>query len=119
MQQYLPFTVLKLIYIKIFIRVLYNVATVPTVYGIETHSSRTISAIALSALQQYLPFTVLKQANFSNFVVGTATVATVPTVYGIETHKLSIKETVPLQLQQYLPFTVLKQIGNLSKLEKS
>ena len=95
-------------------------------------------------MQQYLPFTVLKQANFSNFVVGTATVATVPTVYGIETfvdkheyiervkvvatvptvygietHKLSIKETVPLQLQQYLPFTVLKQIGNLSKLEKS
>ena len=37
-----------------------TVATVPTVYGIETHSSRTISAIALSALQQYLPFTVLK-----------------------------------------------------------
>ena len=87
-------------------------------------------------MQQYLPFTVLKQANFSNFVVGTATVATVPTVYGIETfvdkheyiervkvvatvptvygietHKLSIKETVPLQLQQYLPFTVLKLTG--------
>ena len=37
-----------------------TVATVPTVYGIETN---TVSGndLAISMLQQYLPFTVLKQ----------------------------------------------------------
>lgn len=36
------------------------VATVPTVYGIETHSNTISSGICLVRLQQYLPFTVLK-----------------------------------------------------------
>ena len=38
------------------------VATVPTVYGIETLVSRTLYYNTVEELQQYLPFTVLKQA---------------------------------------------------------
>ena len=37
-----------------------NVATVLTVYGIETLTTTAVAPIANSALQQYLPFTVLK-----------------------------------------------------------
>ena len=59
MQQYLPFTVLKPLDI-IFILKPLSVATVPTVYGIET-------------LGRYI--------NTNSFFI----VATVPTVYGIET----------------------------------
>ena len=57
------------------------VATVLTVYGIETYP---ISIVKDSSdkLQQYLPFTVLKLQSYAN------------------------KEEI--QLQQYLPFTVLK-----------
>ena len=60
------------------------VATVPTVYGIETLYIINEPILYLSSLQQYLPFTVLK---------------------------LESGETVEakLKLQQYLPFTVLKQ----------
>ena len=85
MQQYLPFTVLKhtladnnsaqefvatvlTVYgietntITCFDGWHYNVATVLTVYGIETFPSFTITAVApIATLQQYLPFTVLKQ----------------------------------------------------------
>ena len=58
LQQYLPFTVLKP-------AVIVNegkeawVATVLTVYGIETSLSRPVAGLYAS-LQQYLPFTVLK-----------------------------------------------------------
>ena len=60
------------------------VATVPTVYGIET----------------------FKEVKYENLCIK---VATVPTVYGIETLLIA---DMPLllvaPLQQYLPFTVLK-----------
>ena len=60
-----------------------TVATVPTVYGIET------KALHASALK--FP------------------VATVPTVYGIETFCFQLLMSLnPSKLQQYLPFTVLK-----------
>ena len=61
-----------------------EVATVLTVYGIETiiNFSQT-TKISFISLQQYLPFTVLKPSNLSF------------------THD-------NLWLQQYLPFTVLK-----------
>ena len=59
------------------------VATVPTVYGIETFCVATSTAITV-LLQQYLPFTVLKQAASTNL------------------------QAVLSSLQQYLPFTVLK-----------
>ena len=61
MQQYLPFTVLKHMYI-LFVPIERDfVATVPIVYGIETFKSTESTLIPCS-------------------------VATVPTVYGIETH---------------------------------
>ena len=61
------------------------VATVPTVYGIETLKILTLCSV-LFKLQQYLPFTVLKPSDslYKLFFVDTF-VATVPTVYGIET----------------------------------
>ena len=67
LQQYLPFTVLKLVY-------------------------RAIILLVLFRLQQYLPFTVLKliestPANISSQLI----VATVPTVYGIETNSAEHK----------------------------
>ena len=37
-----------------------RVATVLTVYGIETHTIRKCDAITSNSLQQCLPFTVLK-----------------------------------------------------------
>ena len=66
-----------------------KVATVPTVYGIETY------------------FLVEMQ----NSIL--VRVATVPTVYGIETynHRLLRNLQEQTKLQQYLPFTVLKQIN--------
>ena len=62
------------------------VATVLTVYGIETNKSQCLCASkGDSKLQQYLPFTVLKpSADGSNLPI------------------------VLSMLQQYLPFTVLK-----------
>ena len=60
LQQYLPFTVLKLMKTCDLRKLLEAVATVLTVYGIETNV-RTIKEIAHTIkLQQYLPFTVLK-----------------------------------------------------------
>ena len=84
LQQYLPFTVLKLFrlivpckqesrcnstyrlrYWNIIFNLVWNidiwvVATVLTVYGIETAHERIQTATTPSSLQQYLPFTVLK-----------------------------------------------------------
>ena len=84
LQQYLPFTVLKLNTKPVWRRSLRAVATVLTVYGIET-------------TEKPLPVKA-----FFSFV------ATVLTVYGIETQITYSLLVVPLQLQQYLPFTVLK-----------
>ena len=60
LQQYLPFTVLKPSNSWFFGRAAI-VATVLTVYGIETITSDAVAIRAYSMLQQYLPFTVLKQ----------------------------------------------------------
>ena len=62
-----------------------KVATVLTVYGIET--------------------TVTGTYNFSS---PNCLVATVLTVYGIETMEISALTHIGDELQQYLPFTVLK-----------
>ena len=62
-----------------------KVATVLTVYGIETLSLHEVYK-RLVALQQYLPFTVLK-LKILNFRSGVVPVATVLTVYGIETEQ--------------------------------
>ena len=62
-----------------------QVATVPTVYGIETSGDRKRACPKANlVLQQYLPFTVLKLTAY--IICQTShIVATVPTVYGIET----------------------------------
>ena len=62
------------------------VATVLTVYGIETSSVIGFFMLNLT-LQQCLPFTVLKQI-MSTFNEAVYIVATVLTVYGIETSPL-------------------------------
>ena len=82
LQQYLPFTVLKPD-VFVFCKTSNYVATVLTVYGIETNVNFVILNKFYAKLQQYLPFTVLKRICFSD-----------------------IECTQPLQ--QYLPFTVLK-----------
>ena len=70
------------------------VATVLTVYGIETqyfypHLHRMQS-------QQYLPFTVLKPCQFHDRAITKVIVATVLTVYGIETRWLSVRLAIAL-----------------------
>ena len=94
LQQYLPFTVLKQQKKRFCTEALYKyVATVPTVYGIETTINYSnIILFVTSKLQQYLPFTVLKQARIWSMIL---------------THPCFC-----LLLQQYLPFTVLKLIDN-------
>ena len=90
------------------------VATVLTVYGIETHTSGFNPEEPVCwLLQQYLPFTVLKLSAFKIISVRhRLLVATVLTVYGIETIYTSFTfNNLSLQLQQYLPFTVLKHIA--------
>ena len=62
-----------------------KVATVPTVYGIETASHSAHVNTKPQVLQQYLPFTVLKPLPVFLHGNGRHEVATVPTVYGIET----------------------------------
>ena len=59
------------------------VATVLTVYGIETSVRNTKPEEV--KLQQYLPFTVLKLMTYNFISYNLSKVATVLTVYGIET----------------------------------
>ena len=65
------------------------VATVLTVYGIETLRILWIP-FNISPLQQYLPFTALKPLSFATLWMHSYCVATVLTVYGIETKVLHI-----------------------------
>ena len=85
LQQYLPFTVLKPATSTRLGLVSRTVATVLTVYGIETNRLFNLFNICYMLLQQYLPFTVLKPVGRDTFAFGSSA------------------------LQQYLPFTVLKR----------
>ena len=112
LQQYLPFTVLKLdetsgeasLCISTVVATVLTVygietlnrcnrscyqadrvATVLTVYGIETVDADGVTVNNLKTLQQYLPFTVLKHCIKDNCQLHICKVATVLTVYGIET----------------------------------
>ena len=84
LQQCLPFTVLKQAVFMHRTSELENVATVLTVYGIET-SMKFILFGETMPLQQCLPFTVLKHDIFTT------------------------SDEIIFLLQQCLPFTVLKQ----------
>ena len=69
---------------------MYNiVATVLTVYGIETYEPSAVQKLFRSS-QQYLPFTVLKRVR-SIPSSSIPPVATVLTVYGIETLLAQLK----------------------------
>ena len=132
MQQYLPFTVLKLpvaaspsqirgvatvltvygietatLIVSFTLTLDFFVATVLTVYGIETFCKFFHDDISFS-LQQYLPFTVLKLYSLMTSHTDFFNVATVLTVYGIETFQKPVFQFIAWELQQYLPFTVLK-----------
>ena len=85
----------------------YAVATVLTVYGIETMQGSNWNERTFT-LQQYLPFTVLKRKIKRSIHCKNCGVATVLTVYGIETYKVLVLVYESYSLQQYLPFTVLK-----------
>ena len=61
------------------------VATVLTVYGIETELDPLYTPLPEETLQQCLPFTVLKPILPSMVLIPFLAVATVLTVYGIET----------------------------------
>ena len=83
------------------------VATVPTVYGIETVNFDTFFnsfEIVATVPTVYGIETSCWITNDPNFL----RVATVPTVYGIETQKSRRSFGTTNLLQQYLPFTVLK-----------
>ena len=93
LQQYLPFTVLKHHTFEAIGEKIVCVATVLTVYGIETKF--------MDELRWYIEI-LLK-------------VATVLTVYGIETICIKFFYCINyFKLQQYLPFTVLKRMKGTS-----
>ena len=71
------------------------VATVLTVYGIETASKKISPRRGRMMLQQYLPFTVLKLRIIRFLFGGLIRVATVLTVYGIET-QISLLYSLPV-----------------------
>ena len=77
---------MKRIYIEKALTLINSVATVLTVYGIETSIQNGFCYKAISVQsQQYLPFTVLKQPGEVAMTTNNNLVATVLTVYGIET----------------------------------
>ena len=73
----------------------FNVATVLTVYGIETTVYTDTFSSCFYLLQQYLPFTVLKLRIIRFLFGGLIRVATVLTVYGIET-QISLLYSLPV-----------------------
>ena len=88
-----------------------TVATVPTVYGIETArylvKYSSISLLVATVPTVYGIETPTYKLEYTSSCFGTQ-VATVPTVYGIETVTDSVGSRKASSLQQYLPFTVLK-----------
>ena len=126
LQQSLPFTVLKRWFFTRIVSVYFRVATVLTVYGIETASLRRTASI-FSSLQQSLPFTVLK-LNF-NVISLRSNSNRCNSPYrlrywnGLETVQAYMSMSV---LQQSLPFTVLKHfiatlhaVGKFNALQQS
>ena len=110
LQQYLPFTVLKLEpkHLKHSFK-MSCVATVLTVYGIETFLNYHSHNCVPQMLQQYLPFTVLKLywLRLACYLDKYPLQQYLP--FTVLKLKFSKPETISSKvLQQYLPFTVLK-----------
>ena len=74
----------------------YAVATVLTVYGIETYFKESNFSNNSAKLQQCLPFTVLKHLCDAKTIRKYRNVATVLTVYGIETSYGHMTMTIEL-----------------------
>ena len=106
LQQYLPFTVLKHTKFTFGILFFCLVATVLTVYGIETYMLKFYYLVEL--LQQYLPFTVLKQKENSQLVTFIMKLQQYLPFTVLKHLMILIKFSCFILLQQYLPFTVLK-----------
>ncbi len=83
-----------------------EVATVLTVYGIETSRTKDL-VIAPSLVATVLTVYGIETLRFIALYVASE-VATVLTVYGIETNSFAALMQRACALQQYLPFTVLK-----------
>ena len=86
------------------------VATVLTVYGIETlilakYLGRRICRVATVLTVYGIETGLRPEIIYEDILI----VATVLTVYGIETYRSYAQHIVNLRLQQYLPFTVLKR----------
>ena len=83
-----------------------SVATVLTVYGIETKLKVAICSSLL--LQQYLPFTVLKHT--LGYIYPRLDTHGCNSTYRLRywNEKTLIRDFIMIELQQYLPFTVLK-----------
>ena len=87
---------------------MFFVATVLTVYGIETKHRRSVG-IRLCGVATVLTVYGIETCN-PHLVITWFCVATVLTVYGIETleSSLTIRYLYQYELQQCLPFMVLK-----------
>ena len=85
LQQYLPFTVLKHHYKIVLLNVCLQVATVLTVYGIETRKRNRSDKKKQSLVATVLTVYGIETELFADKAVNYARVATVLTVYGIET----------------------------------
>ena len=92
---------------------LWLVATVLTVYGIETAERITLSIANVEGVATVLTVYGIETAErITLSIANVEGVATVLTVYGIETsHSLYLMKGVG-SLQQSLPFTVLKRLSN-------
>ena len=87
----------------------FNVATVLTVYGIETLPPSGVNNNWVRLLQQYLPFTVLK---LTLILFSIIPIYSCNSTYRLRYWNLRSAISffnVLLKLQQYLPFTVLKR----------
>ena len=138
LQQYLPFTVLKRLKVLQHATNGTPVATVLTVYGIETiltSCSVLLFMVVATVLTVYgietyhiiffgelvlIVATVLtvygiETSDSSIHLLPIVNVATVLTVYGIETFSWCQTIFNSFQLQQYLPFTVLKRFSRINK----
>ena len=111
LQQYLPFTVLKLdMYVTTLLQVLNGCNST---YRLRYwNSNRTYRTKHITfELQQYLPFTVLKPFGYSlMYTVAYKLQQYLPfTVLKHSSHRTIKQHSLVGRLQQYLPFTVLKR----------
>ena len=96
------------------------VATVLTVYGIETFCSPADSTFYYCHVATVLTVYGIETIDLKDRTHNSIVVATVLTVYGIETStRRSRRRRRLARLQQYLPFTVLKLLAFVERITLS